>query len=58
MIAPPANPAAKRQTKNQRNDSGAAHAKNVAAARIIIARSRIASAMRAAIGRASNAPAR
>ena len=55
---PPARPAAKRQTKNQRNESGRAQAKKAVVASAIIMRSRRAAGIRATSGRASSAPAR
>ena len=55
---PPARPAAERQRKNQRKESGRAQAKKAAVASAIIMRSTRAVGMRAASGRASSAPAR
>ena len=56
--APPEIPDAKRQTKNQPNESGNAQAKNAALTTTIIPRSVGAAPTRAAMGRASKAPPR
>ena len=58
MSTPPAKPDAKRQAKNQAKASGAAQAKKAAVAVSIMARSAAAADRRAAIRRASSAPAR
>ena len=58
MMTPPERPARKRQPKNQRNDTGAEEAKQVRVASTIMPRSDRVAPMRAAIGRASKAPAR
>jgi hypothetical protein len=58
MRAPPAAPAARRQAKYQANDSGAAHAKKATVASAIIARRTKTGSVRAAMVRASSAPAR
>ena len=54
----PARPEPKRQTMNQEKARGAAQAKNEAAARSIIPRSRIGIGIRAASARPASAPAR
>ena len=58
MMMPPVRPARNRQTKNQMNDTGTEQAKHDSVASTIIARSAALRPCRAAIGRASNAPAR
>ena len=58
ISAPPPNPAANRQAKNQANDNGYAEAGNDAAVSSMAPRSKVAGAMRDASGRASRAPAR
>jgi len=56
--APPERPEAKRQAKNHAKLTGHAQAKNAAVANSIIARRTAEAEARAAIGAASNAPAR
>lgn len=58
ISAPPDTPEAKRQTKNQRNDNGAAHATNASVATSIIARSTAVEPARRASQPATSAPAR
>jgi len=58
MITPPLNPARKRQVKNQRKATGTEQARQDSVASTMVPRSAGTAPVRAAIGRASSAPAR